>query len=372
MFLWLLKHDLSTPGVKEYSSYSSEDSLDLAERWLESETAARSSTKEWQDFTRRVHDFVEKLGPSCPIACVTSGGTTAPLELNTVRFIDNFSTGSRGAVSAEYFLKLGYAVIFLHRCHSLTPFTNRCCPPGGWASTLDAWFSLNDTSTLPHSTPTFNPAFAQSICDAVQSYAKFRNRFLLLDFIMVEDYLVKLRWLCSLLNRSDLCRQGTLLFLTAAVSDFFIPRDHLPQHKLHASQTLKWTGSDCIQYGTDGSLTLHLSPVPKVLGLISTKWATSTMVVSFKLETDASLVLDRAKAALKRYRTHAVIANLLQTRKQEAWLIHELDGGGGDPGLSSEHLTVMPSSSEELEDVLIRRVAHLHTTFLALQKGTTS
>lgn len=78
-------------------------------------------------------------------------------------------------MSAEYFLKLGYAVIFLHRFHSLTPFTNRCCPPGGWASTLDAWFDLNATFTLPHSTPTFNPAFAQSLYNVVQSYAKFRE-----------------------------------------------------------------------------------------------------------------------------------------------------------------------------------------------------
>ena len=31
-----------------------------------------------------------------------SGGTTVPLETNTVRFIDNFSSGSRGAASAEY------------------------------------------------------------------------------------------------------------------------------------------------------------------------------------------------------------------------------------------------------------------------------
>ncbi|EUB64503.1 hypothetical protein EGR_00453 [Echinococcus granulosus] len=349
------------------------DSLDSAERWLEAETTARKSTKGWQDFTKRAHDFVEKLGLESPIACVTSGGTTAPLELNTVRFIDNFSTGSRGAVSAEYFLKLGYAVIFLHRRYSLTPFTNRCCPPGGWASTLDAWFDFNNTSTLPHSTPKLNPVFAQSICDVIQSYDKFRDRLLLLDFLTVEDYLVKLRWLCCLLNRSDLCRQGTLLFLAAAVSDFFISHDHLPRHKLHASLALKGGDNDNIQCDADGSLTIHLSPVPKVLGLISTKWATSTMVISFKLETDASLVLDRAKAALKRYQTHAVIANLLQTRKQEAWLIHKLDEGGGDGvlDLSSEHLTVTPSSSEELEEVLTRRVAHLHTTFLAFQKGTT-
>lgn len=51
-----------------------------------------------------------------------SGGTTVPLELNTVRFVDNFSAGTRGACSAEYFLQAGYAVIFLHRLKSLEPY----------------------------------------------------------------------------------------------------------------------------------------------------------------------------------------------------------------------------------------------------------
>ena len=49
-----------------------------------------------------------------PIVLVTLGGTTAPLERSAVRFIDNFSSGSRGAASAEYFLERGYAVVFLH------------------------------------------------------------------------------------------------------------------------------------------------------------------------------------------------------------------------------------------------------------------
>ena len=51
-----------------------------------------------------------------------SGGTTIPLEKNTVRFLDNFSAGTRGAISAEQFLKHGYAVIFLHRQFSRLPF----------------------------------------------------------------------------------------------------------------------------------------------------------------------------------------------------------------------------------------------------------
>lgn len=59
------------------------------------------------------------------VVCVTSGGTTAPLENQTVRFLDNFSAGTRGSASAEYFLENGYAVIFLHREHSLQPYSRR-------------------------------------------------------------------------------------------------------------------------------------------------------------------------------------------------------------------------------------------------------
>ena len=53
---------------------------------------------------------------------ITSGGTTVPLELNTVRFIDNFSTGTRGAASCEYFLKHNCNVILLHRRGCISPF----------------------------------------------------------------------------------------------------------------------------------------------------------------------------------------------------------------------------------------------------------
>jgi phosphopantothenate---cysteine ligase (ATP) len=46
------------------------------------------------------------LGTDSRIAVVTSGGTTVPLEKNCVRFIDNFSSGRRGALSTEEFLKV--------------------------------------------------------------------------------------------------------------------------------------------------------------------------------------------------------------------------------------------------------------------------
>ncbi|CAF4365067.1 unnamed protein product, partial [Rotaria magnacalcarata] len=56
------------------------------------------------------------------IVLVTSGGTTVPLEKNTVRFIDNFSTGQRGAASVEYFLEQNYIVLFFYRLSSTLPY----------------------------------------------------------------------------------------------------------------------------------------------------------------------------------------------------------------------------------------------------------
>lgn len=71
------------------------------------------------EVTERVQRFLERhaapaasaapAGPRAlarPIVVVTSGGTTVPLERNCVRFIDNFSKGTRGALSAEQFLQV--------------------------------------------------------------------------------------------------------------------------------------------------------------------------------------------------------------------------------------------------------------------------
>ena len=58
-----------------------------------------------------------------PVVLISSGGTSVPLEKNTVRSVENFSTGTRGARSAEYFLSKGFPVIFFHRGTSLKPFT---------------------------------------------------------------------------------------------------------------------------------------------------------------------------------------------------------------------------------------------------------
>lgn len=64
------------------------------------------------------------------VALVTSGGTQVPLEARPVRFLENFSSGRRGAASAERLVAAGYAVCFLHRARSAFPWARALPPPG--------------------------------------------------------------------------------------------------------------------------------------------------------------------------------------------------------------------------------------------------
>ena len=83
-----------------------------------------------QEIEEKVNEFLSGIDSikikgirGRPVAFVTSGGTSAKLEKNAVRTLENFSTGTRGARSAECFLKNGLPVIFLHRKGSLQPFS---------------------------------------------------------------------------------------------------------------------------------------------------------------------------------------------------------------------------------------------------------
>ena len=72
-----------------------------------------------------------------PVVFISSGGTSVPLEQNTVRSIENFSTGIRGSRSAEYFLRRGHPVIFFHRGTSIKPFAIEFSNVQQWASAFE-------------------------------------------------------------------------------------------------------------------------------------------------------------------------------------------------------------------------------------------
>jgi len=283
-----------------------------------------------------VRGFVGRAGlAEARLALVTSGGTTVPLERRCVRFIDNFSSGSRGARSVERFLEQGYFVVFLHRRGSLRP----------WAVDLPGSGCVLDNSDGP------GGAMGLAARQALEKHRKYKAALLELPFESVVEYLHLLRAVS--LELRPLGRQA-LVYLAAAVSDFYVPWEALAEHKIQSSAR--------------GALELRLEAVPKMLGLVREAWAPEAYVVSFKLETSAALLHDKACRALEKYGTHCVVANLLETRKREVQLFVRDDAAGGGVGEYKFEVPDAPARSEVpgglVEDLLVPEVAARHRVHL--------
>lgn len=75
------------------------------------------------DRFENVKAFISGWTEDTKVVFITSGGTSVPLEKNTVRSIENFSTGKRGSLMAEYFIQNGFKVVFFTREGSIQPFS---------------------------------------------------------------------------------------------------------------------------------------------------------------------------------------------------------------------------------------------------------
>ncbi|KAH0547994.1 hypothetical protein GP486_008264, partial [Trichoglossum hirsutum] len=260
------------------------------------------------------------------VVLVTSGGTTVPLENQTVRFIDNFSAGTRGATSAEYFLEAGYAVIFLHRQYSLLPYSRH------YSHSTNCFLDFLREGS--HGSVVANEEYREEMLSVLRKYswAKDNNMLLLLPFTTITDYLWSLREIAQLTRPLG---SKSLFYLAAAVSDFFIPKDRMVEHKIQSSdaaernsrRTEEVSGKEPANGPTPGAssatsaqskkLVIDLDPVPKFLKRLVDGWAPEGMIVSFKLETDPAILVSKAHHSLERYSHHLVIGNLLSTRKWE-------------------------------------------------------
>ncbi|RYH11500.1 hypothetical protein EON65_38665, partial [archaeon] len=72
---------------------------------------------------------------------------------------------------------------------------------------------------------------------------------------------------------------------------------------------------------SNSGLTLSLRQVPKLLGQLTQSFCPDCFVVSFKLETEQRILLEKAWGAVQKYGVHLVVANLLHTRYQECQLV---------------------------------------------------
>mmetsp|Transcript_59809 Transcript_59809/g.177267 ORF Transcript_59809/g.177267 Transcript_59809/m.177267 type:complete len:517 (-) Transcript_59809:91-1641(-) len=377
-----------------------------------------------------------------PIALVTSGGTATDLEVNFVRFLDNFSTGLRGAVSVEQFLRRGYAVIHLWREGSAAPYARALsttlgakqanhglgfdsigrlfeCPGEELLTeddhevemiskvrSEDPW--LTDPKkkesgsgnvgtaaggSYPNSDFTaekedivlnrriLNSSWMQRVLRERSQVVK-EGLLLTVPFRTVEEYLAKLR-LCSEAIQDS--QSLAVIYLAAAVSDFYIPKAKRSLHKIQSMDYGIDKSASTTTVDEDNCLTLKLHPVPKLIPALRKKWSPDAYVVSFKLETDKTILRDKAMLAMSKYGMNMVIGNILATRHQKVWCLQrsadvkdecedteKVEVTNGDPyGTGDFQMREISRSGrcastiDELEDAMISHVVEKHFEYIA-------
>lgn len=314
------------------------------------------------------------------LVLITSGGTTVPLEKQTVRFIDNFSAGTRGATSAEYFLEAGYAVIFLHRQFSLLPYSRHYSH--ATHCFLDFLHEGQDGKVIA------NEEYREEMLTVLRKYnaAKEKKMLLTIPFVTVTDYLFTLRLISQLMR--PLASSG-LLYLAAAVSDFFIPPERMSEHKIqstgatdvlpvadaNSSKTVEKEVFDNFDSSPavprSKRLIVDLDPVPKFLKRLVDEWASECMIVSFKLETDPEILIQKAQYSLECYQHNLVIGNLLATRKtkvvfvapgqEHRWIqTDQVSVNKQAPDGEEDNYRLQSQGETEIEKLIIPAVVELH------------
>lgn len=262
---------------------------------------------------------------------VTSGGTTIPFEKNTVRFIDNFSQGTRGSASTEHFLKFKQcSVIFLYRTTTLRPFMRHFTN----TNFLEILEVHDDVVQV-------DEKHTVLVKQMLKQFNEDKTRLLEIPFTTLTDYLWLLKTTCHELQTFG---RKAMLYLAAAVSDFYIPNEDMVEHKIQSS---------------DGAPSVQLKIVPKMLAPLVRNWVPLAFVVSFKLETDEAILLKKAKKALLTYQHRVVVANLLHNRKERVILVfHE------EPEQKVEMSKDELEQGLEIEQKIVKKLRGLHLEHL--------
>lgn len=302
------------------------------------------------------------------IVLVTSGGTTVPLELNVVRFLDNFSAGTRGATSAEYFLSHDYAVIFMHRQFSQQPFLRHYShstnpfldlleveedePP----SNQNPGTPSDGKPRLPRITVNPSPEARPLLLHVLRENMRVKRQGTLhtVTFVTIDDYLFLLRDIAGILGSDATHGRDTLYYLAAAVSDFFLPRQKMSEHKIQSGK---------------GTLHIEMDQVPKILKPLVSEWTPGGYIVSFKLETDPALLIPKSRIALERYGHQVVIGNELHTRKYQVVFVEPIDPASQSQATDAERFTeewikIREDDDVEIEKLIVEKLIARHTAWI--------
>lgn len=142
--------------------------------------------------------------------------------------------GTRGATSAEYFLSHDYAVIFLHRQHSLLPFSRH------YSHSTRPFLDL--LRLKPSSDPsvpaeiTVDSSEIARMLPILQKHheAHDQGTLITIPFVTVNEYLWLLKAISEVMGGDQGVGREGLFYLACAVSDFFLPSEKMVRPSYYA------------------------------------------------------------------------------------------------------------------------------------------
>jgi len=179
---------------------------------------------------------------------------------------------------------------------------------------------------------------------AVGENVRYKDSILFVPFTTVDEYLHDLEVICKEIQKIG---SRALIYLAAAVSDFYIREEKLPTHKMQSNE---------------GDVQLSLSVVKKMLDRLVETIVPEAYVISFKLETNPDILVPKSQKALERYGHNLVIGNLLSTRKTKVVFVTKD---------SIENLELTPEQigqGIEIERLIIEKLTVNHKSFISSNK----
>jgi hypothetical protein len=207
------------------------------------------------------------------------------------------------------------------------------------------------------------PTAQQTLAPAVLGHldAARRGALLCVSYTSVFEYLQYLKEICVVLGLE--CGENAMVYLAAAVSDFYAPWATLPEHKMQSRDGKDKDG------GNGSGLVIRLEQTPKMLGHVRFRWCPRAFVVAFKLETDPEILHRKASASLRTYGAHVVVANEMAKRRDAVWMCsleRVFADGSRAPGTVRE--LTRPSNERDIERLIVDDLAERHRAYAAWER----
>ena len=158
----------------------------------------------------------------------------------------------------------------------------------------------------------------------------------ILDYNDIETYLELYEYISKKLS---IFGKRSVIFLAAAVSDFYIPKEKISENKIQSNEE---------------GLMIQLFPIKKEIYKIKTEWNPNSFLISFKLETDKDILFQKANKAIIKTKSDLIVANLLQTRYKVVYFISP-----------NEKVDIIGQKGEDnIEKEIVNEIVKRHELFL--------